>query len=195
MRKIFTLLVVAIVSLSFAATGFAVGTTYNGYPVVNILVNGNPVKSDVPAIIVDGRTLLPVRAVADALGYEVNYDNATNTVRIEKSLKPDTVGTVEYYYVESNVIKVPVKKYGYPYVVLDGEPYLALGVFVFYADYDGIKATVNIPGRRTIIIPKTQEYEKGIDGCVYQGRIMIKLSALGLKAVIQDDTLILEAID
>lgn len=56
------------------------GATFGGFPVVNVSVNGQPLQSDVPPIIVGGRTMLPVRAVADAVGAGVSWDAATRTV-------------------------------------------------------------------------------------------------------------------
>lgn len=45
-------------------------------------VNGRRVTLDVPARIVNGSTMVPLRFVAESLGAQVNYDNATNTVAI-----------------------------------------------------------------------------------------------------------------
>ena len=39
---------------------------------------------DSPAVIVDGRTLIPVRAVAECFGYSVSWNDATQTVIISK---------------------------------------------------------------------------------------------------------------
>lgn len=49
-----------------------------------MLVNGTPVMMDSPAIIKDGRTFLPVRFVAQALGANISWDEATRTVTIEQ---------------------------------------------------------------------------------------------------------------
>ena len=47
---------------------------FEGYPIVRILVNGEIVESDVPAINFHGRTLVPIRFVSEALGAEVGWD-------------------------------------------------------------------------------------------------------------------------
>lgn len=47
---------------------------------IKILVNGEKVESDVSPIIVDDRTLVPVRAIFEALGAEVDWDKNTRTV-------------------------------------------------------------------------------------------------------------------
>ena len=45
--------------------------------------NGTPVYLDVPAMLVNNRTLVPVRAVSEALGADVDWDGATRSVIIE----------------------------------------------------------------------------------------------------------------
>lgn len=49
----------------------------------NIYVkNGEKLETDVSPMLIDGRTYLPIRAVAEALGYGVEWDNDTRTVYI-----------------------------------------------------------------------------------------------------------------
>lgn len=50
----------------------------------SILVDGVPVSMDTAAAVKDGRTLLPVRAVGEAMGAGVGYDAATQTVTLDK---------------------------------------------------------------------------------------------------------------
>lgn len=45
-------------------------------------VNGKNIDLDVPAKIVDGRTLVPLRFISESLGATVNYDPATQSVKI-----------------------------------------------------------------------------------------------------------------
>ncbi len=53
-----------------------------------MMVDGTPKAIDVPAQIMNGRTMVPVRAVAEAFGCKVEWDNNTRTVII-------TTATVE----------------------------------------------------------------------------------------------------
>jgi copper amine oxidase-like protein len=46
------------------------------------MVNGRPVAMEVPAMLVGGRTMVPLRFVSQALGAVVNWDAATSTVAI-----------------------------------------------------------------------------------------------------------------
>ncbi|MCL5056952.1 MAG: copper amine oxidase N-terminal domain-containing protein [Actinobacteria bacterium] len=45
-------------------------------------MNGREVKTDVLPQVIDGRTLVPVRFIAEALGADVKWDEATGTVNI-----------------------------------------------------------------------------------------------------------------
>jgi hypothetical protein len=57
-------------------------------------INGTPATLDVPAEIVDGRTLVPLRFVSEAMGATVNWDDATQTVTIiTTSSEPPTPST------------------------------------------------------------------------------------------------------
>lgn len=53
-------------------------------------VNGNVVLLDVPAKIVGGRTLVPLRFIAESMGALVNWDGKTSTVSIAKTIPTDT---------------------------------------------------------------------------------------------------------
>lgn len=52
-----------------------------------IKVRGVEVKFDVPPVIKEGRTLIPVRAVMNGLGAEVSWDAETQTVTITRDSK------------------------------------------------------------------------------------------------------------
>ena len=47
---------------------------------IKVLLEGQELKFDVPPQIVEGRTLLPLRAIFEALGLEVEWDNETKTI-------------------------------------------------------------------------------------------------------------------
>jgi len=51
---------------------------------IQILLNGELVKPDVPAFAMNGSTLLPLRSVGEALGYEVGYDAKAQTAKLSK---------------------------------------------------------------------------------------------------------------
>ena len=65
----------------------------NGQRIVPTDANGN----DVEPFIIDGTTYLPVRAVANAIGLNVDWDGNTNTVLLSKdSTLTQSTGTVVY---------------------------------------------------------------------------------------------------
>jgi hypothetical protein len=49
---------------------------------ISIFVNGKLVKTETPAFIKDGQTFVPIRLVAEELGADVGWDQATNSVLI-----------------------------------------------------------------------------------------------------------------
>lgn len=51
---------------------------------VTVTLNGKPLAADVPSMIKEGRTLAPMRAVAEALGVEIEWLPATRQVIINK---------------------------------------------------------------------------------------------------------------
>lgn len=63
------------VFLSICSLGFAADT-------IKIIVNGKEINSDIPPQIINGRTMVPVRFVAEALQANVEWDENTKTVKI-----------------------------------------------------------------------------------------------------------------
>ena len=80
MKKLLCLLICVLVVMS-SFTCFADSE-------VTVLVNGTKVEFDQQPVIQDGRTLVPLRKIFEALGAVVGWDNDTNTVIAEKD---DTV--------------------------------------------------------------------------------------------------------
>lgn len=57
-------------------------------------IDGIAYKMDVPPIIINGRTLVPARYVAEAFGYFVSWDQKTKKVLISKHNHNDNINTV-----------------------------------------------------------------------------------------------------
>jgi hypothetical protein len=74
------------------------------------LVNGLPVKLDVPPIIFEGRTMGPARFISESLGASVEWDPEEQTVLIKTSLKvtPDAVLKEPNASVIDSINKIPV---------------------------------------------------------------------------------------
>ncbi|WP_418790082.1 copper amine oxidase N-terminal domain-containing protein [Phosphitispora sp. TUW77] len=75
-RKVLIIGIMAII-LTLTVIGYTVAAQN-----VNLEVNGQPVESDVPPYIQDGRVMVPIRVVSEAMGADVNWDQATYTAQI-----------------------------------------------------------------------------------------------------------------
>ncbi|MBS3984674.1 MAG: trypsin-like peptidase domain-containing protein [Selenomonadales bacterium] len=84
MRKVLSLAVALAILLTplSASSVAAPWGVYRGYPVVRVLVDNQEVRTDVPAHVADGRTLVPLRFVAEALGAAVTWDEQTFQVTV-----------------------------------------------------------------------------------------------------------------
>lgn len=116
--------------------GLIVGACSTAYAVqtVRMIVNGQEITSDVPAQVIDGRTLVPARALAEALGATVEWDAASNTVYITSGEVPlsvnnsteNNIGTylADLEYVDKDYFRLytdswkdaPFKLYGTEYI-------------------------------------------------------------------------------
>ncbi len=89
----------AVIILVFSM-GTVFGSTFGffeGYPIVKIFVDGKEVVGDVPAVILEGRTMVPVRFVSEELGAKVEWDGDAYAVYIyseESAGKPDKTWSV-----------------------------------------------------------------------------------------------------
>lgn len=73
----------------------------NGDNTIPVIVNGELIKFDVPPVIKHNRTLIPVRAVTNALGATVEWDRETNDVTVTKAVYSDIEINIE-----TSIIKV-----------------------------------------------------------------------------------------
>lgn len=102
-RKVFTVLcVLALVLLPLVASAAMYGL-YRGYPIANVYVDGNKVTSDVPTLVIDGRTMVPLRFVSDALGAGVAWDGSTQSARITAA-KPAVATEKDLYYTQQSAV-------------------------------------------------------------------------------------------
>lgn len=93
MKKEFKTLVAGFTAgtvLSAALTAAAV--TYTAQPAsFKVLVNGEEFTSDPPALVVEGKTYLPLRAVGDALGVSVVWNDELGQAEVGEAPSPVTV--------------------------------------------------------------------------------------------------------
>lgn len=89
MKKILLIGLIALMTISgtaYAAT--AINGLYKGRAIVKVTVNGTEVKSAVPGQLIDGATMLPLRAIAESLGASVVWDGAKQSAAITTQQQP-----------------------------------------------------------------------------------------------------------
>jgi len=88
--------ILVIVALALGATlVFLAGASY-GASTIRLIVNGKDIATDVPPFIQNSRTFVPIRFVAEALGYPVSYDGNTKTVYV--GIPPEGVDLSPYEF-------------------------------------------------------------------------------------------------
>lgn len=83
-KKLIALLSLVIMTTSFTFANIDI----KGYiSDVNLLLNGTKVNEDV--VIIDGSSYLPVKAIGEALGLDVAWEQSTSTIKLEKKDQVD----------------------------------------------------------------------------------------------------------
>ena len=75
MKKWFIIFGVVFLIVAFAAVGYAANP-------IKLIVNGQEIHPDVPPQLMNGRTMVPIRWVAEALGAEVQWDAKNRQVKV-----------------------------------------------------------------------------------------------------------------
>lgn len=101
MKKIYCLFMCFFITLTYVSAADA--------QQISVVVNDNAVNFDQPPVIDDGRTLVPVRAVTEALGALVDWDQSSGTVtaRRDKTDITLTVGS-DTAYINGNITELDV---------------------------------------------------------------------------------------
>ncbi|MBO4897619.1 MAG: WG repeat-containing protein [Clostridia bacterium] len=82
MKKIIAFFVVLAVLFSYTTVACA----DDDYPTVDVYINGEKLYTDQPAIIYQDRTLVPLRAICEALKCDVDWNGETQTITIQNEL-------------------------------------------------------------------------------------------------------------
>ena len=94
MKKVIcAIIIVMLISCVALASQYG---AYNGFDIVKVFVGGNEVVNDVPAVIMDGRTMVPIRVISEQLGMSVDWDSSTNTAVINDYSKFQVQLYVDY---------------------------------------------------------------------------------------------------
>jgi hypothetical protein len=84
--------VIAALCTSLAATGGWV--LAKNTDTITLIVNGKKVETDVAPQIINGRVMVPVRSVSEAMGAEVTWDNERKSVIIKKQEGPKPIASL-----------------------------------------------------------------------------------------------------
>ncbi|WP_010269977.1 stalk domain-containing protein [Paenibacillus senegalensis] len=156
------------------AFGESLWGSYEGYSKARIMVNDKLLEeSDVPAIIVNGRTMLPLRQISESLQATVNWDNTTLTANI---YKPNVHMFVSLDVDKDYSIKKPFGK------VARGETrnfVVSTQVDQLKADAQGFQITVVAPNGEMAHDPVTVDLESSTDSFWYTWPFKVHFSQRG----------------
>jgi len=82
-KKKYLLLIISIV-LMLAFSAYTFNYSYSEPALIRVVVDNQALKFDVPPINVNSRVLVPFRAISEALGAEVSWDEGTQVVTAKK---------------------------------------------------------------------------------------------------------------
>jgi hypothetical protein len=80
-KRIFITVLTFILLVTGVVTASSINGEYKGNPIVKLKSNGQTLDTDVPAILYDGRTMVPISALRQ-LGVKVNWDKKTHAVDV-----------------------------------------------------------------------------------------------------------------
>lgn len=96
MKKVMcAIIIVMLISCVALASQYG---AYNGFDIVKVFIGGNEVVNDVPAVIMDGRTMVPIRVISEQLGMSVDWVDSFKSVFITDLNKPHIQMFVNYMY-------------------------------------------------------------------------------------------------
>lgn len=110
-----------------------------------VLINNKKADLDVPAMIIDGRTMIPARFISEKLGYTVDWDGDTRTVKIttpstydrkdsdkEFTFKGIAIGDSEKKVIKTlgKPVRKDLSKYGFRWYIYNGDysNYIQVGI-------------------------------------------------------------------
>ncbi len=168
--SIFLLLVTLIAEIAFASN-----------PIM-LFINGQEIKPDVPPQIINGRTMVPIRWVAEALGADVEWDGKNRQVKVNQlpDVWQDEVGftSQEWIRIRNQVTRFIIAfderdEAGRELVSSNFDsnlvgPEVVIPIGGFYPaviDYKFIDARYEAGD---LVRIRVRVYEKGLDGLIYQ---------------------------
>lgn len=193
-------------SLSFAISAHAAVENLIGRVVEGVFpVKVNGVQIEKQAIVIDGTSYLPVRAIGDALGLDVTFDadlgigltqkKVGGVMPTQQPTETQKIKPLILNKIKNSMSKVSLKDGGnFALIELDGNQYVSLvslaGQYVI--DWEIPNAIFHNEGQPDITVSISDAYQPNIDGFFIGGTAYVKLSIFGLKAHVDGDTLVIE---
>ena len=137
MKKRVILFLLIIFVLSFPGSAVAAGP-------IDLYVNGQEIFPDVPPRVVQGRVILPARAILEPLGATLAWDSKTRTVTVHKGANKVTL-IIDRKEATVNGIKYSLDA---PATIIQGRTFLPLRfiaeTFDSYVEWNGQNRTVKV---------------------------------------------------
>lgn len=157
MKRFFSIILVVLMVLSFGAC-----SAQENSDEIKVIVNGEKVEFDQPPVIIDGRTLVPIRKICEAIGAEVYYDKEVadrQGIQIVSIIKDNIlVAMVEGYYgIQESPVVGPwrINKYDIP-----EEDYEYVSLYNYDTEPMEVQPTI-INGRTCVPVRVITEYLGG----------------------------------
>lgn len=193
-------------SLSFAFSAHAAVENLIGRVVEGVFpVKVNGIKIDKQAIVIDGTSYLPVRAIGDALNIDIDFNADLGIELTQKAgakmsaqIPQDTVKLTpkRVQKVKNNLDNSGLKENGeYGLIEMDGNQYVSistLGGSIYTIYWTNPNLIFHQKDKPDITVNVSDSYQPNVDGFNFEGSAYVKLSLLGLKATVQGDTLIIQ---
>lgn len=162
----------------------------------DIIVNGEKfTTNDKPAVVIDGSTYLPLRAIGNVLNVPVEWNAENKRVEVGKS-KVLTQKLIKS--IKSNSLKINDINDNYPFISKDNKCYVPLTIFNSNEGLYVKSKTENgnnnmylvFPGKEPVLVRQNKEVtDKAI---MKDNRIFADIEACGLKWTLDGDTLWVE---
>lgn len=189
MKKIFVGFIIGIV-VAMAFTSFATSTGIFTAQVATfeIFVEGKKFESENPAIVVDGRSYLPLKAIGEALGVNVEWNGEARRVEIKTGKEIKTLGHFQ------KIKGIFDTDSGNAFLSeINGFQYVSLSTFAQYLEYgDGDELFITLPDKEPVKIRTINKQATEHSYIDSNNRLSVKLSSLGLAAEVDGDTLIIK---
>ena len=189
MKKIFIGFITGIVAaMAFTSFATSTGIFTAQEATFNIYVEGEEFKSENPPLVIEGRTYLPLRAIGEALGINVEWNGEERRVEIKTGKENESSG---HFQKLKGIFDTDS---GNAFLSeINGFQYVSLSTFAQYLEYgDGDELFITLPDKEPVRIRTKDKQATEHSYIDSDNRLSVKLSSLGLTAEIDGDTLIIK---